>query len=139
MRHAGLGNDRSQKECMITIYHNPRCSKSRAALALAQQFADLQQLPLQIVDYQKTPLTPAGLRALHAQLGGQVRDMARDNEEEYAALDLAQADDAALLRALAAHPKLLQRPIVSYHGRAVIARPAECLHALLEASAPPLP
>ena len=112
---------------MITIYHNPRCSKSRVALALAQQLADRQQLTLNIVDYQKTPLTLAELSALHAQLGGPVRDMVRDNEDEYVALYLAQADDATLLSALAAHPKLLQRPIVSYRGSALIERPPERL------------
>jgi arsenate reductase len=122
---------------MITIYHNPRCSKSREALTLAQQFADLQRLPLNIVDYQKAPLTLAELTALHAQLGGPVRDMVRDNEDEYTALNLAQADDATLLRALAAHPRLLQRPIVGYRGRAVIGRPPERLHTLLQVAAPP--
>ena len=122
---------------MITIYHNPRCSKSREALTLVQQFADLQQLQLNVVDYQKTPLTLADLSALHAQLGGPVRDMVRDNEDEYTALDLAQADDATLLSALVSHPKLLQRPIVSYRGNAVIGRPPERLHVLLKATAQP--
>ena len=121
---------------MITIYHNPRCSKSREALMLTQQFADLQRLPLNIVDYQKEPLTLAELTALHAKLGGQVRDMVRANEDEYVALKLAQADDATLLRALAAHPGLLQRPIVDYCDRAVIGRPTERLHTLLQVVAP---
>lgn len=124
---------------MITIYHNPRCSKSREALTLAQQFADLRQLRLNIVDYQKEPLTLAELTALHAKLGGQVRDMVRANEDEYAALKLAQADDATLLQALATHPKLLQRPIVDYCGRAVIGRPPERLHSLLQLAAPSTP
>lgn len=119
---------------MITIYHNPRCSKSREALTLAQQFADSHQQELRVVDYQKTPLTPAELIGLHEQLGGPMRDMVRDSEEEYAALNLAHADDAALLQALDAHPKLLQRPIVSFRGRAVIGRPPERLHGLLQAS-----
>ena len=124
---------------MITIYHNPRCSKSREALTLAQQFADLQRLPLNIIDYQKDPLTLAELTMLHAELGGPVRDMVRANEDEYAALKLAQADDATLLQALAAHPKLLQRPIVAYCGRAVIGRPPEALHDLLQVTAAPTP
>ena len=123
---------------MITIYHNPRCSKSREALTLAQQFADLQRLPLNIVDYQKAPLTLAELTALQAQFGGPVRDMVRDNEDEFTALNLAQADDATLLQALAAHPGLLQRPIVEYRGRAVIGRPSSRLHTLLQVAAPPV-
>lgn len=117
---------------MITIYHNPRCSKSRDALALVEQFAAAQDVPLNIVDYQKTPLTLAQLTVLQQQLGGPVRAMVRDSEAEYAALNLAQADDAALLQALCTHPKLLQRPIVVYAGRAMIGRPAERLHPLLQ-------
>lgn len=117
---------------MITIYHNPRCSKSREALALAQQFSAQQNLPLQVVEYLKTPLTLAQLAALHRQLGGEVRDMVRDNEEEFSALNLAHADQAALLRALAQYPVLLQRPIVSYGDRAMIGRPPESLLAFLQ-------
>ncbi|MEO6922030.1 MAG: arsenate reductase (glutaredoxin) [Collimonas sp.] len=115
---------------MITIYHNPRCSKSRAALAIAEQFSAQQKLKLEVVDYQKTPLTLAQLQALHRTLGGPVGAMLRDNEPEYAALNLAQADEAALLEAVAAHPKLLQRPIVVYRQRAVIARPPELVNPL---------
>ena len=115
---------------MITIYHNPRCSKSREALAMAEQFGNENKLALEIVDYQKTPLTLAQLQDLHRTLGGPVSTMVRDNEPEYAELDLAQADDAALLAALASHPKLLQRPIVVYRKRAVIARPPQLLDQL---------
>lgn len=115
---------------MITIYHNPRCSKSREALAMAEQFSHEHKLKLEVVDYQKTPLTLAQLKDLHWTLGGPVSAMLRDNEPEYAALGLAQADDAALLAALAAHPKLLQRPIVVYQKRAVIARPPQLLDQL---------
>lgn len=116
---------------MITIYHNPRCSKSREALALVEQFSAEKNLPLTIVDYQKTPLTLPQLSALRAQLEGATREMVRDNEEEYASLNLQRADDAALLQAVASHPKLLQRPIVVYRDRAVIGRPLECVTALL--------
>ncbi|AMP08118.1 arsenate reductase [Collimonas arenae] len=117
---------------MITIYHNPRCSKSREALAIAEQFGSEHKLQLDVVDYQKTPLTLAQLQHLHHQLGGPVSTMVRDNETEYAALGLAQADDAALLAALAAYPKLLQRPVVVYRGRAVIGRPPQLVSALFD-------
>ncbi|SDY95110.1 arsenate reductase [Collimonas sp. OK242] len=117
---------------MITIYHNPRCSKSREALALAEQYSSAQQIKLEVIDYQKTPLTLAQLKTLHGQLGGPVSAMVRDNEAEYAELNLAQADDAALLQALAAHPKLLQRPVVTYRERAVIARPPGVFNELLD-------
>ncbi|MGE5621754.1 MAG: arsenate reductase (glutaredoxin) [Bacillota bacterium] len=117
---------------MITIYHNPRCSKSREGLALVEQFAGENGLPLTVVEYLKTPPDLAQLTTLHRQLGGGVRDMVRSNEEEYAALNLEQADDDTLLRAVAAHPKLLQRPIVVYRNRAVIGRPTECLAEFLQ-------
>jgi len=117
---------------MITIYHNPRCSKSREALALAQQFADKNHLPLEIIDYQKTPLTLEKLSTLAQQLDAPVRDMVRSNEEEYTELGLDKADDATLLQALAQHPKLLQRAIVVYRHRAVLGRPPERVHDLLK-------
>jgi arsenate reductase len=119
---------------MITIYHNPRCSKSREALALIEQFAGAQSLTVNVVDYQKTPLTLAQLTALHQQLGDDVRAMVRDNEEEFSTLNLANADDAALLQALSSHPKLLQRPIVVYGGRAAIGRPSERIKTLLQST-----
>jgi arsenate reductase (glutaredoxin) len=117
---------------MITIYHNPRCSKSREALALVERFSTAKGLTLHVIDYQKTPLTLAQLTSLQQQLGVTVREMVRDNEEEYAALNLAQADDATLLQAVEAHPKLLQRPIVVRNARAVIGRPPERINVLLQ-------
>jgi arsenate reductase len=110
---------------MISIYHNPRCSKSRETLALVQTQADRLGQPLQVIEYlQQTPGI-AQLQALQQQLGQPLRAMVRDNEEEYAALNLQNADDAALLAALAAHPRLLQRPIVTFNGKAAIGRPPE--------------
>jgi arsenate reductase len=115
---------------MITIYHNPRCSKSRAALAIAQEFSVQERHPLEVVDYIETPLSMEQLTSLHRQLGIALREMVRDTEAEYEVLCLAQADDAALLQALVNHPKLLQRPIVTYEGKAVIGRPPERLNDL---------
>ncbi|MES2104261.1 MAG: arsenate reductase (glutaredoxin) [Pseudomonadota bacterium] len=117
---------------MITIYHNPRCSKSRETLALVQEVAQRQNLALTIIDYLKTPPALQDLAVLHTQLGVPVRGMLRDNEEEYAGLKLENADDAALLAAIAGHPKLLQRPIVSYRGRAIIGRPPERVLSLFD-------
>jgi len=117
---------------MITIYHNPRCSKSREALALAEQFSSEKKIKLEVVDYQKTPLTLAQLQTLQRQLGCPASAMVRGNEAEYAELNLAQADDATLLQAVAAHPKLLQRPVVVYGNRAVIARAPGVFNELLD-------
>lgn len=118
---------------MITIYHNPRCSKSREAFAMVEQFASDHQLRLEVVDYLKTPPSVEQLSSLYQTLGGDVRDMVRSNEEEYTALGLGEANDDTLLAAVAAHPKLLQRPIVVYKGRAMIGRPPERLDELLKA------
>ncbi|HEY6772918.1 MAG TPA: arsenate reductase (glutaredoxin) [Oxalicibacterium sp.] len=122
---------------MLTIYHNPRCSKSRGALELTTAFAERHGLDLQVVDYQKTPLTRAQLVELHRLLQSEgavsVRDMVRDGETAFAELQLAEADDDALLNALATHPGLLQRPIVCFNERAVIARPPELVERILQA------
>ncbi|CAN5190339.1 arsenate reductase (glutaredoxin) [soil metagenome] len=117
---------------MITIYHNPHCSKSREALALAEEFAAKNKLMLEVVDYQKTRLTLEELKALHEQLDCPVSEMVRKGEEEFAALNLAEANDEACLEAVALYPKLLQRPIVEYCGKAVIGRPTENLRKLFE-------
>lgn len=123
---------------MLIIYHNPRCSKSRGALEQVQQFAAQHQLDLEIVDYQKTPLNLVQLTELHQllQVGApcSVRDMVRANEVLFDTLSLQQADDGNLLQALAAHPQLLQRPIVRFNNRALIARPPELLDNFLQMS-----
>lgn len=112
---------------MITIYHNPRCSKSRAACELITSTYNVTNEPTQIVEYLKHPPTVAQLKQLHAQLGCAVREIIRDTEAEYKELHLADTTltDAQLYEALAAHPILLQRPIVVRNGRAVIGRPPE--------------
>lgn len=115
----------------ITIYHNPRCSKSREAHAMAERFAKEHDIPLQVIEYLKTPPTRDQLQELRKMLGGDLRAMIRNNEDEYATLELDKAGEEALLDAVAAHPKLLQRPVVVYRGKAVIARPPELLQDFL--------
>lgn len=116
---------------MITIYHNSRCSKSREALTLVEQFAARNAMEVNVVEYLKTPPSSTQLLELHRQVGGELREMVRTNEDEYEGLGLAEVDDAALLDAIHAHPKLLQRPIVVYAGRAIVARPPELLRDFL--------
>src|SRR5690349_17308967 len=118
---------------MITIYHNPRCSKSRETLALVEAL-NTTGTPVNIVEYLKTPPTVEELETLHRQLGCPVRDMLRDGEEPYKALDLARESltDAEAYEAIAAHPILLQRPIVVYRGKAAIGRPPESVRTLFE-------
>lgn len=120
-------------ETMITIYHNPRCSKSRETLALIETL-NTTGAPVNVVEYLKTPPTVDELETLHRQLGRPVRDMLRDGEEPYKTLDLGRAEltDAEAYAAIAAHPILLQRPIVVYRGKAAIGRPPEAVRALFE-------
>ncbi|WP_179745913.1 arsenate reductase (glutaredoxin) [Paraburkholderia bryophila] len=117
---------------MITIYHNPRCSKSRAACELLASIYKVANEPAEIVEYLKQPLTVAQLKQLNTQLGCPVREMIRDTEVEYKELHLSDAalTDDELYEAMAMHPILLQRPIVVRDGRAVIGRPPENIAAL---------
>lgn len=113
---------------MITIWHNPRCSKSRAALALLQEAGAPPILRLYLDD----PPTLAELRAARAALGLKAVDMMRPDEALFGKLGLSRDDpDDTLLRAMADHPGLIERPIVIAGARAVIGRPPERVRALL--------
>lgn len=117
---------------MITIYHNPRCSKSRGACELINDRLNQSGESIQIVEYLKEPPTLDDLKALRQMLGGSVRDMIRESETPYKELGLAdpQMSDEQLLEAIVDHPILLQRPIVVRNGKAVIGRPPENIEAL---------
>jgi arsenate reductase (glutaredoxin) len=119
---------------MITIYHNPRCSKSRGACELVTHTCNAANEPVEVIEYLKTPPTVDQLKALHAMLGCSLREMIRTGETEYKELDLdaATVTDDQLYEAIARHPILLQRPIVVRNGRAVIARPPENVTALFD-------
>lgn len=116
----------------MQIYHNPRCSKSRAALEQAQAFVEKTGESLDVVEYLNTPPTLDDLKTLAAQLDTPVRSLVRENEDEYAQLNLANASDEALLKAIAAHPRLLQRPVLVRNGKATIGRTPEALDAFLK-------
>jgi arsenate reductase (glutaredoxin) len=112
-----------------TIYHNPRCSKSRATLELLRE----RGYAPRIVEYIQTPPSPAEIERLLALLGLEPRDVMRRDESEYADLGLGDTKltRRQLVAAIAAHPKLLQRPIVVAGGRAAIGRPPEAVLAIL--------
>ncbi|WP_063534364.1 arsenate reductase (glutaredoxin) [Burkholderia sp. MSMB1589WGS] len=118
---------------MITIYHNPRCSKSRETLALLGTLNQTGEA-INVVEYLKQPPTVTQLKALHRKLGRPVRDMIRDNEAPYKDLNLADPalSDAQLYDAIAEHPILLQRPIVVHGDKAAIGRPPEVVKSLFE-------
>lgn len=104
-----------------TIYHNPKCSTSRAALALLQEAG----AEVTIVDYLKTPPSAAKLGRLYARAGLAPREGLRTKEP--AALALAGADDAAVLAAMAAQPSLIERPLVETEKGVRLGRPPETI------------
>ncbi|MGF6096392.1 arsenate reductase (glutaredoxin) [Pseudomonas sp. 18175] len=107
----------------LTLYHNPRCSKSRGALELLEA----RGLTPTVVRYLETPLDAAQLKALLAKLGLSARQLLRTGEDEYKTLNLADASlsEAQLIAAMAAHPKLMERPILETRDKAIIGRPPE--------------
>lgn len=107
----------------LTLYHNPRCSKSRGALELLEE----RGLTPTIVRYLETPPNAAQLRELLGKLGINPRALLRTGEDEYKTLNLNDASlcDDALIDAMAAHPKLIERPILIVGNKAVIGRPPE--------------
>ena len=115
---------------MITIYHNPRCSKSRQALALLEERA----LSPAVVKYLETPLDKQALKDLLTKLQVNVRDIIRTSEKPYKENqlnDIALSDDQ-LLDAIATYPELLQRPIVVKDDQAIIGRPPENVLTLIK-------
>lgn len=118
----------------ITLYHNPRCSKSRATLQLLQDYlaAGETTLRLQVVEYLLTPLAAADIQRLQGRLGVGLRDMMRAKEAAFDEHNLSDAStEAQLLDALAQSPILLERPIVEFDGQAAIGRPPEAVLKLL--------
>ena len=112
----------------ISIYYNPRCSKCRTAQGLLAE----RGIDAHVVSYLDQPPTVDQLRELLGQLAlTDPRQMMRTGEDIYEELGLADQEGDALLDAIAAHPILLERPIVVHQGRAVIARPPERLLELL--------
>ena len=112
----------------ITIYHNPRCSKSRETLELLRQHG----IEPRIVEYLRTPPNRAELEALLAALGRTPRELARRGESTWTELDLEHADDARVLEALLEHPVLIERPVVVNGSRAAIGRPPQAVLAILD-------
>nr|WP_225776667.1 arsenate reductase (glutaredoxin) [Pseudomonas sp. Marseille-Q3773] len=107
----------------LTLYHNPRCSKSRGALELLEA----RGLAPTIVRYLDTPPDVATLAALLGKLGIGPRQLLRSGEDEYKELNLADPalTDAQLIEAMARHPKLIERPILVAGDKAVVGRPPE--------------
>jgi len=113
----------------ITLYHNPRCSKSRNALALLRE----KGVEPEVVLYLETPPSRDELATLIAKLGITPHALIRTGEDIYKAEYKGQSlDDDGWLDALATHPKLIERPIAVRGARAVIGRPPENVLTLLD-------
>lgn len=107
----------------MEFWHNPRCRKSREALALLHD----KGLEPTVREYLKEPPTAAELRTVIAALGlSSARDLMRTKEAEYKELGLKTVtDEDALIEAMAATPKLIERPVLIHGGKAALGRPPE--------------
>jgi len=105
----------------VTIYHNPRCSKSRQTLAILQD----KGVEHEVVEYLTAPPSKAELKRILGMLGVRPADIIRIKEAKDAGLDVAAMSDAALIEAMVATPIIIERPIVVADGKAVVGRPPE--------------
>lgn len=111
-----------------TIYHNPKCSKSRATLALLEE----RGADAVVVEYLKTPPTAAELTALVAKLGIAPEQLVRKGEDVYKQRYAGKTLSAEQwIAAMVRHPVLIERPIVVVGDRAVLGRPPENVERLL--------
>ena len=107
------------KTITTTIYHNPRCSKSRQTLGLLQE----RGIEPEIVEYLVTPPSAEKLKNILSLLGKSPRDLMRKKEAKEAGLDDLALDDEALLSGMVANPIVIARPIVFNGGKAALGRP----------------
>jgi len=113
----------------IRIFHNPRCSKSRATLAALQE----RGIEPEITLYLENPPDASELRSILKKLGLTARELMRKGEAEYREQGLADEalTEAELIAAMVANPRLIERPIVLANGRAAIGRPLEAIIEIL--------
>lgn len=113
----------------LTLYHNPRCSKSRGALELIEA----RGLQPTVIRYLENPPSAGELAALLGKLGISARELLRSGEDEYRNLGLADPSlsEDQLIEAMVQHPRLIERPILVAGDKAVIGRPAEKVLELL--------
>jgi len=113
----------------ITIYHNPRCSKSRQTLQLLR---DRGYEP-KIVEYLKNPLSASQIKRLLTLLKLEPRELMRTKEAEYKSLNLInpKLSKDSLIQAMVEHPVLMERPVVVVRDKAALGRPPEKVLAIL--------
>lgn len=113
----------------ITIYHNPRCSKSRQTLGLIEA----KGLQPEIVLYLETPPSEKQITEILSKLGISARELLRKGEDIFKELGLSDTSlsDKELISAMHTHPKLIERPIVVKGSKAVLGRPPENVDTIL--------
>jgi len=111
----------------VTIYHNPRCGKSRATLALLEK----KGIRPRVVEYLKTPPDKPELKRLLKLLGMTPRELMRAKEAKAAGLDKPGLSDDALIAGMVEHPIVIERPIVVSGNRAALGRPPEAVLKIL--------
>ena len=113
----------------VTIYHNPRCGKSRETLKLLEG----RGIRPTVVEYLKTPPSQAELKRILKLLGIPARRLLRTKEKEYttAGLEKPTLSEAAIIAAMVKHPILIQRPIVVAGNKAALGRPPEAVLKIL--------
>lgn len=115
----------------LTIYHNPRCSKSRNTLEIIRE----QGIEPEVIEYLKNPPSPDTTLRIAGLLQKHISELVRTNEAEFSEAEdtLALNDDDAIAAWIYENPKVLQRPIVvdNEHNRAIIGRPPENVLELL--------
>ena len=111
----------------MILYHNPRCSKSRQALASLEQ----QAQPITVRLYMSEPISKSELLELLSALDVSARELVRSNESAFKTAGLQQASSEELIEAMLQDPRLIERPIFKVGTRAVIARPPERVLELL--------
>jgi arsenate reductase (glutaredoxin) len=113
----------------VVVWYNPRCSKCRGA----EELLAAAGVSAERLFYLDAPPSPAEIVRVLGLLGARdPRALMRTTEPRYAELGLAEASDAELVDAMARHPELIERPVVIWADRAIIARPPELLLPLLE-------
>lgn len=113
----------------ITLWHNPRCSKSRNAATLLEE----KGVEAEVVKYLDTPPNKEEIREVLKMLGISARELMRTKEAIYKELGLKEVEDEEkLIEAMAENPKLIERPVVIKDGKAAIGRPIENIIELLD-------
>jgi arsenate reductase len=111
----------------VTIYHNPRCGKSRDTLKLIED----KGISPTIVEYLKEPPSAAELARILTLLGKRPAEILRKKEAAEAGIDPSRLDDGALINAMVANPIVIERPIVVTDTKAALGRPPESVLAIL--------